>query len=98
MPPFLVLALRMLRIRLVKYAVLSFLLLVAPVVCRATDDSAVLDELNLARTHPQQYAGIVDGCMRDLPGADPRCVAEAAASARAVAIRLRPDDECAGTG
>jgi hypothetical protein len=70
----------------VKHALLSFLLLAAPLVSRASDDSAVLDELNLARAHPQQYAEIVDACVRDLPGADPRCVAETEAFLR----RQRP--------
>lgn len=39
----------------------------------------MLEELNLARTHPQDYAAIVDACARELPGADARCVAEAEA-------------------
>jgi hypothetical protein len=66
----------------VRPAALLFLLLCSPLLCRAADDAAVLDELNLARTHPSDYAAIVDACMRGLPGADARCVAEAEAFLR----------------
>ena len=56
-----------------------FLLLLVPVICRAADDGAVLGEINLARTHPQEYAAIVAERMQAIPGADQRCVAEAVA-------------------
>jgi hypothetical protein len=74
-------------------ASLLFLLLIAPALCRASNDSAVLDEINLARTHPRDYANIVEARMAAMPGADLRCVAEAAAFLR----RQRPLDalECA---
>ncbi|HEX4084072.1 MAG TPA: CAP domain-containing protein [Chthoniobacteraceae bacterium] len=65
---------------------LLFFLLLAPLFCRAASDSAILDEINLARTQPQAYANIVDGRMRALPGADERCVEEAVAFLR----RQRP--------
>lgn len=54
----------------------------APLLCRGADDGAVLDEINLARTHPQEYAAIVEARMPAIPGADPRCVEEAAAFLR----------------
>ncbi len=37
----------------------------------------MLDEINLARTHPAEYAGIVQAIMPALPGAHPRDIAEA---------------------
>ncbi len=67
-------------------ATLLFFLLIAPVFCRASDDGAVLDEINLARTRPWDYAGIVEARMQALPGTDERCVSEAAAFLR----RQRP--------
>jgi len=64
----------------VKYVLLlSFLL---PLLCRASDDSAILDELNFARTRPQEYAAILDVTMSTIPWADQRCVAEAEAFLR----------------
>ena len=63
-----------------------FFLLLTPLFSRAATDSAILDEMNLARTQPQAYAEIVAGRMRALPGADERCVAEAVAFLR----RQRP--------
>lgn len=60
-----------------KYVILLFSLFLAPWVSRAASESAVLDELNLARTHPHQYAEIVEVRMRAIPGANDRCVAEA---------------------
>jgi uncharacterized protein YkwD len=62
----------------VKYVVLLLLALL-PLVSRAGTDAAVLDELNLARTSPRQYAAIVEARMSALPGADERCVSEAIA-------------------
>lgn len=44
---------------------------------RANDSSSVIEEMNLARTNPQQYASIVEARMQSVPMADPRCVAEA---------------------
>ncbi len=74
---------RLLPIKPVHRALLPLLfLLLTSLGCLASTDSAVLDEINLARTHPLQYADIVDACMRALPGADPRCVAEAEAFLR----------------
>ena len=66
-------------------ALLSFLFL-APLTCRASNDGAVLDEINLARTRPREYAEIVETRMRAMPGADQRCVEEAKAFLR----RQRP--------
>jgi len=77
----------------VRHPVFLIFLLLAPLVCRASDDGAVLDELNLARTHPQEYAAIVDASMRALPGADDRCLAEAEAFLR----RQRPLDPLQST-
>jgi len=54
-------------------------LLLAPMICKASENGAVLDEINLARTQPRHYAAIVEERMRALPGADPRCVTEAEA-------------------
>jgi uncharacterized protein YkwD len=65
---------------------LLFLLIIAPCLCRASNDGAVLDEINLARTHPSDYAGMVEARMPSVPGADERCFAEAAAFLR----RQRP--------
>ena len=62
-----------------KYIALSFFLFLTPLICLASNDGAVLDELNLARTRPQEYAAIVEAQMRAIPGADQRCVAEAEA-------------------
>ncbi len=45
-------------------------------------DGEVLDEINLARTHPADYASIVEAQMAAIPGADARCFAEAAAFLR----------------
>ncbi len=67
----------------VKNLAFAFIFLLAPLLCRASDGAAgpdnrnVLGELNLARTHPRQYAAILAGRMRDLPGADDRAVTEA---------------------
>jgi len=57
---------------------LLFLLLAGSSLCRASGDGAVLDEINLARTQPRQYAAIVEERMRQLPGTDARCVEETA--------------------
>jgi uncharacterized protein YkwD len=54
--------------------------------CRASNDGAVLAELNLARTQPHEYAAMLEARMRELHGADGRCVVEAAAFLR----RQRP--------
>jgi uncharacterized protein YkwD len=70
----------------VRHTALLLFLLLAPLVCRASDDSAVLDELNLARTRPREYAAIVQERMQTLQGANERCVAEAEAFLR----RQRP--------
>lgn len=51
----------------------------APLLCYASDNGAVLDEINLARTCPQQYAAIVQQRMSAIPGADQRCVEETTA-------------------
>jgi len=39
----------------------------------------VLDEINLARTHPREYAAIIEARSQALPGLDARSVAEAEA-------------------
>jgi uncharacterized protein YkwD len=57
-------------------------ILAVPLLARAATDSAILDELNLARTQPAAYADIVTARMRDLPVADNRCVTEAIAFLR----------------
>jgi len=62
-------------------ALLLFLFLL-PLICRASNNAAVLDELNLARTRPLEYAAIVEARMRTIPGADDRCVEEAVAFLR----------------
>jgi hypothetical protein len=70
--------LRVKKLLRVKSAAVFFFLFLAPFFCQASEGGSVLDELNLARTRPQDYAAIVEARMRDIPGADPRCVAEAA--------------------
>lgn len=72
----------------VRIAPFLFLLFLAPLLCRASDDGPVLDEINLARTHPREYAEIVEARMRAMPAADQRCVAEAEAFLK----RQRPLD------
>ena len=67
-------------------AFLLFFLLLAPLISRASNDAAVLDELNLARTQPREYAKIVESRMQAIRGTDQRCVAEAEAFLR----RQRP--------
>jgi hypothetical protein len=71
-----------------KYSILLFLWLITPVLCRASDNSAVLDEINLARTRPSDYAGVLEARMEGVPGADKRCFDEAVAFLR----RQRPLD------
>jgi uncharacterized protein YkwD len=66
----------------VRRAILLFFFLSAPLLCRASNDSAVLDEVNLARTHPGEYAAIVEARMQAIPEVDQRCVQEAAAFLR----------------
>jgi len=66
--------------------VLMVFMLITPLICRASNDGAVLDEINLARMHPRDYAGIVEARMEAMPGTDERCVKEAAAFLR----RQRP--------
>jgi uncharacterized protein YkwD len=63
-------------------ASLLFFLFLCPFLCRASDSGAVLDEINLARTRPSDYAAIVEARVRSIPGADERCYAEAAAFLR----------------
>jgi len=58
---------------------LPLLLTLAPLLCHASDKGSVLDEINLARTCPRQYAAIVHERMSALPGADQRCIDETAA-------------------
>ena len=79
-------ALGLLRKTCVRRWALLFFLLLAPLICGAANDGTVLDELNLARTRPQEYAAIVEARMRTIPGADERCVEEAVAFLR----RQRP--------
>ena len=64
------------------------ILFALPLFSRASDASAVLDEINLARTHPHEYADIVEARMAALPGANERDVEEAAAFLK----RQRPLD------
>ena len=69
-----------------RHATLLFYLFLAPLICRASNDGAVLDEINLARTRPREYAAIVETRMQALRGADERCVEEAVSFLR----RQRP--------
>jgi uncharacterized protein YkwD len=77
----------------VKSLVFSTILLAVPLFCHASDDRAVLAEINLARTRPSDYAHIVEARMQALPGADARDVREAVA----FLARQRPLDplQCA---
>jgi uncharacterized protein YkwD len=59
-----------------RFSLLTLVLLAATPLCRAAGDGSVLDEINLARTQPRQYAEIVATRMRELPGTDERCVDE----------------------
>lgn len=61
-----------------RYVFLLFILIVTPLFCRASEEGTVLDEINLARTRPHQYAAILETRMESIRGADDRCVAEAA--------------------
>jgi len=70
----------------VKYAVRLVFLLFVPLLCRASNEGPVLDEINLARTQPHEYASMLEERMASIPGMDERCVAEAAAFLR----RQRP--------
>ena len=63
----------------VKHPAFLIFLLLAPLICRGSNDEGVLDEVNLARTRPAEYAKIVEMRMRAFPRADERCVAEAEA-------------------
>jgi len=65
-----------------RHAALLFFLFLAPLVCQASNDGAVLDEINLARTRPREYAEIGERRMRAMPGADQRCVSETEAFLR----------------
>jgi uncharacterized protein YkwD len=67
---------------------LFLILLLSPLICHASNDAAVLDELNFARTRPQAYAAIVEAAMGRIPDADQRCFAETAA----FLMRQRPLD------
>ena len=58
-------------------AIFLFLLLSGRLMCRASDDGGVLDEINLARTNPGKYAAIVEERAGRMPGVDGRCVEEA---------------------
>lgn len=71
------LAPRLLSFNGVKYAFFLLLIFTSSSAARAATQQAVLDEINLARTHPHEYANIVAGRMCTVPGADLRCVAEA---------------------
>jgi uncharacterized protein YkwD len=79
----------------VKYAVALFSLILAPLICDASNDGAVLEELNLARTRPHEYAASLEARMRALSGTDDRCVAEAAAFLRRQHA-LEPLQSCQG--
>ena len=82
-------ALGLLTSRVVRLATFLFCLYFVPLLCRASgEDQAVLDEINLARTQPGEYANIVEQRMQGLQGADPDCVAEATSFLR----RQRPLD------
>jgi hypothetical protein len=56
---------------------LLFILFFVPLISRASADGTILDEINLARTRPREYASIVEARMREIPGADERTVAGA---------------------
>ncbi len=71
-----------------KRAILSFLLFSLPLICRASIDGAVLNEINFARTHPADYAQILEARMQAVPGANANCFHEAADFLR----RQRPLD------
>jgi uncharacterized protein YkwD len=62
-----------------KFAFCLFAILVAPLISAASYEGSVLDEINLARTHPHEYAIALEGLMSEVHGVDGRCVAEAAA-------------------
>jgi uncharacterized protein YkwD len=66
----------LLMLSLVRRILLTFCFLAATGLCRASGDGSVLDEINLARTHPHEYAAIVGSRMRQLPGTEERCVEE----------------------
>jgi uncharacterized protein YkwD len=60
-------------------AALLFFLFLAPLASRASGEDAVLNELNLARTHPREYADILLTRMQSMHGISGRSVLEAVA-------------------
>lgn len=57
-------------------------LLFAPLLAHAATAGDVLDEINLARTRPSDYAAILEATTREIPGIDEREVEEASAFLR----------------
>src|SRR5271166_6137505 len=62
-----------------RFVLLIFFFLAITCRSRAAGDRAVLDEINLARTQPRQYAAILESRMNAVAGTDAHCVQETVA-------------------